>query len=183
MRREKKKGSRSIIVVIFLGILCLGPDPLQAAAPKGVLRQALHAALSADWLDPATNGGLGVSTNLPLYLLHDALIKAMPEGLYTPCLAESWSISPDSKVYEFKLRRGVKFHNGDTMTAEDVVFSFNRYKSTQAKFIHGKTEKIEIINPYLVRIHFKEAFPDFPEYMAPGVSAIGWVVPKKYLER
>jgi len=105
MGKEKKRWPLSIIVLVFLGILCLGSDHLQAAVPKGVLKQALHAALSADWLDPATNGGLGVSTNLPLYLLHDALMKAMPEGLYTPCLAESWSISPDSKVYEFKLRR------------------------------------------------------------------------------
>ena len=56
-------------------------------------------------------------------MYHDALLKLMPQGWYTPCLAESWTISPDYKVYEFKLRKGVKFHNGDEMTAEDVVFS------------------------------------------------------------
>ena len=124
-----------------------------------------------------------MSAHLPLYLFHDALLKPMPDGMYSPCLAESWSISPDAKVYEFKLRKGVKFHNGDTMTAEDVVFSFKRYKAAQAKLIHDRTEKVEAVNPYLVRIYFKEPFPDFLEYLLPGATQIGWVVPKKYVEQ
>jgi ABC-type transport system substrate-binding protein len=92
----------------------------------------------------------------------------IPEGTFTPNLAESWAISPDTKVYEFKLRNGVKFHNGDTLTAEDVVFSFWRYKAAQAKLIHEKVEKVEGVNPHLVRIRFKEPFPDFLEYLMPG---------------
>jgi peptide/nickel transport system substrate-binding protein len=107
----------------------------------------------------------------------------MPDGTYSPCLAESWTISPDSKVYEFKLRQGVKFHNGDPMTAEDVIFSFQRYKAAQAKIIQGKTEKVEAVNPLTVRFTFKEPFPDFLEYLLPGASAIGWVVPKNYVEK
>ena len=69
------------------------------------------------------------------------------------------------------------------MTAEDVVFSFKRYKAAQAKFIHDKTEKVEAIDPYLVRITFKEPFPDFLDYLLPGATSIGWVVPKKYVEK
>jgi peptide/nickel transport system substrate-binding protein len=133
-------------------------------------------------MDPATVGA-SVSAHLPLYLFHDALVKAMPQGLFTPCLAESYSMGPDAKTFEFKLRKGVKFHNGDTMTAEDVVFSFWRYKAAQAKMIHGKTEKLEAVNPYLVRFHFKEPFPDFLEYYVAGATSVGWVVPKKYVEK
>ena len=107
----------------------------------------------------------------------------MPDGTYSPCLAESWTVSPDAKTYEFKLRQGVKFHNGDTMTAEDVIFSFWRFKATQAKIIHDKTEKVEAVNPYLVRFKFKEPFPDFLEAMLPGSTTIGWIVPKKYVEK
>ena len=111
------------------------------------------------------------------------LVKVMPEGLYTPSLAESWTVSPDAKVFEFKLRKGVKFHNGDAMTAEDVIFSFWRYKGGNAKMIHGKTEKVEAVNPYLVRFQFKESFPDFLDYFLAGGGTIGWVVPKKYVEK
>ena len=180
--RAKKGWLRWGLVLPLLAMLAFGPAPAQAAPPAGVLKQAIHWGLSADWLDPATNAGL-VPSQITLYLFHDALLKPMPDGTYSPCLAESWTVSPDSKVYEFKLRKGVKFHNGDVMTAEDVVFSFQRYKAAQAKIIQGKTEKIEAVNPHLVRLTFKEPFPDFLEYLLPGASAIGYVVPKKYVER
>ena len=172
------------LAVLFSGILggiLLGSDDLLSAAPRGVLKEAIHWNNSADWLDTAIAGHY--MNTFPGYLFHDALLKPMPEGTYTPCLAESWKISPDAKVYEFHLRRGVKFHNGDLMTSEDVVFSFWRYKGREAKLIHGRTEKVEAVNPYLVRIHFKVPFPDFLEYHLPGASTIGWVVPKKYIEK
>lgn len=164
------------------GMLLVGSVDLKAEPPQGVLKQGIHWSISADWLDPATCG-FAVSAHLPLYLFHDALIKVMPEGAFTPSLAESWTISQDSKTYEFKLRKGVKFHNGDEMTAEDVIFSFWRYKAAQAKFIHGRTEKVDAVNPYVVRYHFKEPFPEFLEYLLQSVTTIGWVVPKKYVER
>jgi peptide/nickel transport system substrate-binding protein len=61
-----------------------------------------------------------------LYALHDALIKPMPGGDMFPALAESWKESPDALVYEFRLRDGLRFHNGDPFTAVDVKFSFHR---------------------------------------------------------
>jgi len=159
-----------------------GATGVPAAAPQGVLKEAIHWDLSADWFDPSL-GPPGTLGYLPMQFFHDALLKPMPEGIYTPCLAESYTVSPDSKVFEFKLRRGVKFHNGDPMTAEDVVFSYWRYKGRQAKFTHENTEKVEVVNPYLVRIHFKKPYPDFLEYFLPGAASVGWVVPKKYIEK
>ena len=182
MRTIENRLFLKVMVLIILGIFLFEITDVFAAPPRGVLKQATHVSISLDWLDPATCG-FSISAHIPMYLFHDALVKAMPEGAYTPCLAESWTVSPDTKVYEFKLRKGVKFHNGDTMTAEDVVFSFWRYKAGQAKFIHGKTEKVEAVNPTLVRFNFKEPFPDFLEYFVPGTSTIGWVVPKKYVEK
>lgn len=179
----RKRTTRFFItMLVILAASAFARVNTAPAVPKGVLRQAIHWGISADWLDPATCSH-PVSAHLPLYLFHDALVKAMPEGTFTPCLAESWSISPEARVYEFKLRKGVKFHNGDPMTADDVVFSFWRYKAAQAKIIHSKTEKVEALDPHSVRFTFKEPFPDFLEYLLPGASTIGWVVPKKYVEK
>ncbi len=171
-----------VVTLAIFSVFFIGSVRIAEAAPEGVLKQGIHWGISADWLDPAS-AGYTVSANLPLYLFHDALIKPMPDGWYSPCLAESYTISPDAKVYEFKLRQGVKFHNGDTMTAEDVVFSITRYRASNAKFIQGRIDKVEAVNPYLVRIRFKEPFPDFFDYLLPGTASIAWVVPKKYVEK
>lgn len=184
MRTKRIGGSlftRGRILAVFL-MLFLGTNSGWAASPSGVLKTAIHWRISADALDPAF-GYISVGAHLPLYLFHDSLVKIMPQGIYTPSLAESWTISPDAKVYEFKLRKGVKFHNGDILTAEDVVFSFKRYKGSNAKVILGKLEKIEAVNPYLVRVRFKESFADFLDFMLPGGSTIGWIVPKKHIEK
>ena len=93
------------LVLTFVVIIVFSSDKVLAASPQGVLKEAIHWNISADWLDPAT-GGFTTSAYAPMYLFHDALLKPMPEGMYTPCLAESWNISPDSKVYEFKFARG-----------------------------------------------------------------------------
>ena len=181
MKRRETRFWR-LWVLAILGAGLLGATGAGAAAPQGVMKQAIHWGLSADWLDPSTASYV-TTANHPLYLFHDALLKAMPDGNYTPSLAEAWNVSPDFKVYEFKLRKGVKFHNGDIMTAEDVVFSFWRYKAALAKFVHSRTEKVEAVNPHLVRFQFKEPFPDFLDYFLPGATTIGWVVPKKYIEK
>ncbi len=152
------------------------------AKPEGVLKQAIHWANSADWLDPSITS-FSLINYFPLYLFHDALVKPMPGALYAPCLAESWNIRPDQKVYDFKLRKGVKFHNGDEITAEDVVFTFQRYKGGAAKIFQEKIEKLEAVDQNLFRITFKQPFPDFLEYLLPGASTIAWIVPKKYVEK
>jgi peptide/nickel transport system substrate-binding protein len=64
--------------------------------------------------------------------MHDALVKPMPDGQMSPGLATKWSESADGLSYDFEVRQGVKFHNGDPFTAEDVKFSFERYKGANA---------------------------------------------------
>jgi peptide/nickel transport system substrate-binding protein len=181
MHSRKKLWFFSLVLLTALGISWAAAIP-GSAAPQGVLKEAIHWSLSADSLDPSLTS-TSTLIYLPLQLFHDALLKPMPDGFLSHCLAESHTVSPDFKVYEFKLRKGLKFHNGDPLTAEDVVFSFWRYKGAFAPFIQGNTEKMEAVNPLLVRVQFKKPFPDFLEYFLPGVSGIGWVVPKKYIEK
>jgi peptide/nickel transport system substrate-binding protein len=182
MRAKKRNWATVGLVLAILGVLSLAPSEGIAKAPQGVLKQAIHWGISADWLDPSTSSAL-IPSQICTYLFHDALVKPMPNNTYFPALAESWTIGPNARVWEFKLRKGVKFHNGDPLTAEDVVFSFWRYKGPQAKALQSRTEKVEAVNPYLVRFVFKNPFPDFLEVQLPGSTTIGWVVPKKYIEK
>ena len=90
--------------------------------------------------------------------MHDALVKPMPGNHLAPSLAQSWTLSPDQRVYEFKLREGLKFHNGDLFTAEDVKFSFERAKGN---LLHEKVKEIIVVDPYRVRFILHEPWPDF----------------------
>src|SRR3954449_3220506 len=98
-----------------------------AASTQGELVWAVHTSLAPTWFDPAETPGI-ITPFMVLYALHDAMVKPMPEGPLTPGLAESWSMSEDGLTVEFVLRSGAKFHNGDPVTAEDVKFSFERYR-------------------------------------------------------
>ena len=106
------------------------PGAVAQARPEGEMRWALYVTLSPQWFDPAEV--IGVLTPFwVMYALHDALVKPMPGNMLTPSLAESWTVSPDQRVYDFKLREGLRFHNGDPFTAEDVKFSFERAKGAK----------------------------------------------------
>jgi peptide/nickel transport system substrate-binding protein len=107
----------------------------------------------------------------------------MPGNHLTPSLAESWTVSADQRVYEFKLREGLRFHNGDPFTAEDVKFSFHRTKGASAKALQDKVRDVTIVDPYRVRFQLHEPFPDFMTYYGTFASGAGWIVPKKYFEQ
>jgi len=98
-----------------------------------------------------------------------------------PSLAESWTVSPDQKTYEFKIREGLKFHNGDPFTTEDVLFSYQRSKV--GKVLKDKVRNVEIVSPSRIRFQLHEPFPDFMTFYGTLASGASWVVPKKYVER
>ena len=148
--------------------------------PAGEMRWALYVTLSPSWFDPGEVVGL-ITPFWVLYAIHDALVKPMPENLMTPSLAESWTVSEDQRVYTFKLRQGLTFHNGDAFTAEDVKFSFQRAKGSQ--ILHDKVREVEIVDPYRVRFHLTEPWPDFMAFYGTLASGAGWIVPKKYVEQ
>src|SRR5467141_5066001 len=114
----------------------------RADAPAGQMTWALHFTLAPTLFEPAETPGL-ITPFMIIYALHDALVKPMPEKAMAPSLAESWSASPDGLVYEFVLRKGATFHNGDPVTAEDVKFSFERYRGISAKMLKDKVAAVE----------------------------------------
>ncbi len=152
------------------------------AAPEGQMTWGVHVTLVSRWLDPAETEAL-ITPFMVLYALHDALVKPMPAGPNTPSLAESFSASKDGLSYEFVLRKGIKFHNGDPVTAEDVKFSFERYKGSAAKLLKEKVREIQVVDPGRVRFHLAEPWPDFMTFYGTSASGAAWIVPKKYVEK
>jgi peptide/nickel transport system substrate-binding protein len=100
-----------------------------------------------------------------------------------PCLAESWKESPDGLTYEFKLREGLKFHNGDPFTAEDVRFSFQRYRGISAKLLKERVKSVDVVDPHRVRFVLHAPWPDFLTFYGTPATGAAWVVPKKYIEK
>ncbi len=171
---------RRFALTVLLLLLAL-PAPA-AAAPEGTLTWGIHVTLAARWLDPADTEAF-INPFMVLYAVHDALVKPMPAGENTPSLAESWSQSKDGLVYEFVLRKSAKFHNGDPVTAEDVKFSFDRYKGAAAKLLHDRVREVQIVDPGRVRFHLKEPWPDFMTFYGTSATGAAWIVPKKYVEK
>jgi peptide/nickel transport system substrate-binding protein len=168
---------------MLLGALLVGGGRDEARAqakPEGEMRWALYVTLSPAWFDPAEVVGV-LTPFWVLYAMHDALVKPMPGTMLAPSLAESWKVSADQRVYEFKLREGLKFHNGDPFTAEDVKFSFHRAKG--AKVLQDKVRDVEIAGPYRVRFHLHEPWPDFMTFYGTFATGAGWIAPKKYMEK
>ncbi len=166
---------------LALLLVCSAPFGDVTAQPKGQITQAIHFTIAPTYFDPAET--ISITSFLFLYALHDALVKPMPGNPMTPSLAESWSESEDGLTYEFKLRQGVTFHNGDPLTAEDVQFSFERYRGQSAKLFKEKVKQVEIVDPHLVRFHLQEPWPDFMTFYTSMSASAGWIVPKKYLEQ
>ena len=172
---------REILASAAVGALAGPPGLARAAAPEGQLIWGVHISLAPVWFDPADISGI-ITPFMVLYALHDAIVKPMPGQALAPSLAESWSASEDGLGYEFVLRQGAKFHNGDPVTAEDVKFSFERYRGTARDLMKDRVAAIETPDPRHVRFKLKQPWPDFLTFYA-SATAAGWVVPRKYVEK
>src|SRR5438477_12666127 len=174
---------RRLAGLLVFALIALSPAPPAAAdnpsAGKAVM--AWHVTISPAWFDPSTAPPQITPFGM-LYAIHDALVRPYPGHKMGPSLAESWSESEDGLIYEFKLRPGLKFHNGDPVTTEDVKFSFDRYKGTGAAALHEHVKDVEIVDPLVVRFRLKEPWPDFMTFYGTTATAAGIVVPKKYIE-
>jgi peptide/nickel transport system substrate-binding protein len=168
-------------MVVLLALALLGPA-VASASPEGQMTWALHFSLAPTLFEPAETPGV-VSPFMILYALHDALVKPMPGKAMSPGLAESWTASPDGLVYEFVLRKGVRFHNGDPVTADDAKFSFERYRGISAKILKDRVAAVEAPDPGRLRFRLKQPWPDFLTFYATPATGASWVVPRKYIER
>jgi peptide/nickel transport system substrate-binding protein len=168
-------GRRDVLALGALG-LTLGVPALARAAPTGQLIWGIHVSLAPTWFEPAEASGI-ITPFMVFYALHDGMVKPMPGKVLAPSLAESFAASEDGRSYEFVLRDGAKFHNGEPVTADDVKFSFERYRGTAHELLKQRVAAVETPDPQHVRFQLKEAWPDFLTFYSTMTGA-GWIVPK-----
>src|SRR5215471_14541102 len=150
--------------------------------PAGEVVIAFAVTLAPTWFDPAETPAQ-ITPFAFLYALHDGLVRPLPGARLGNSLAASWSESPDGLVYTFTLRPGLRFHNGDPCTAEDVQFSFERYKGNGATELHAKVQRVEVVDALTVRFYLHAPWPDFLTFYGTTATAAGLVVPKHYLQQ
>jgi peptide/nickel transport system substrate-binding protein len=169
-------------LALFLALLVavVAFPTVAQSAPSGQVAMAWHVTIAPSWFDPSTAPPQITPFGI-LYAIHDALVRPYPPHKMGASLAESWKESADGKTYEFKLRNGLKFHNGDPVTAEDVKFSFERYKGAGAKTMQERVQQVEVVSTLMVRFHLKEPWPDFMTFYGTTATGAGIVVPKKYI--
>ena len=172
---------REALALAALGMVSGTAKSVLAAPPQGQITYAVHISLASTWFDPAETSGI-ITPYMLLYALHDAMAKGMPGQPQTPCLAESWSVSEDGLTYDFVLRRGTLFHDGEPVTAEDVKFSFERYHGASHGLMKQRVAAVETADPRHVTFKLKQPWPDFLTFYA-GATGAGWIVPKKYVEK
>jgi peptide/nickel transport system substrate-binding protein len=159
---------------LFVTLSALGVSaatcPLRAAGTGGQLTIGVHISLAPTWFDPAETAGI-ITPFLVMYALHDAMLKPMPEGNPVPSLAQSWSATDDGMVYEFRLRKGATFHNGDPVTADDVKFSFERYRGAEHAAMAERVASVETPTADRVRFNLKAPWPDFVTFYSSATGA------------
>ena len=172
---------RSVFALTASAAIGSGTHMAQAADAAGQLVYGVHISLAPTWFDPAETQGI-ITPYMLLYALHDGMLKPMPGQPHAPCLAQSWSAVEDGLSYEFVLRKEALFHNGEPVTAEDVKFSFERYRGAAHALMKERVAGVEAVDTQHVRFKLKDPWPDFLTFYSEA-SGAGWIVPKKYVEK
>jgi ABC-type transport system substrate-binding protein len=152
--------------------------------PGGSMVLAWHTNIAPRWLDPQQHDGSATPDNF-LMVVQDALIKNYKEQLYDHlALADRFDFAEDAQSATFRLREGVKFHDGSPVTPDDVKWSYEHYHGAWAQVLHEETDQIKILDKRTVQFEFKKPFLDFPRLIGTAnVCGAGWVIPANYYEK
>ena len=166
---------RSVLTsTVATAALASVPFAVQAQGKKDtiVLAMALE---PTPGLDP-TGGAAAAISEVALYNIFETLTKINPDETLTPLLAESWEVSPDLKTYTFKLRKGVKFQNGEPFNAAAVKFSFERAASEKSvnkdKPTFASMARVAVIDDYTLVVLNTQLDPQFLFNLGQGTAII-----------
>ena len=167
---------RWIVLALVMALVVFAAPANAQQAPK-VLRVATDTNLP--WLD--THMGTAFSLRELSTHLFEGLVTIGEDFGILPQLAESWTVSADGLNYTFKLRAGVKFHNGKTLVADDVKATVDRFMQFSARRGDvAAVQSVSVVDPLTLRITLKEAQGSFLGAMANPVALLG-VMPKEFV--
>lgn len=170
------------------------PSPTPAPAPKptpaptpsptgpyGELRIG-EIAFGAETWDPIAGDATASSVVASPVL---GWMLSMEKGKVVPGIIEKWEPAADGLSWIYHVRRGVKFSNGDTLTAKDIKFSLDRYINKDARMaeLRNAVDRVEVVDDYTVRIFTKGPQPFVPNYTIPNAPATGLVTPMDYFQK
>ena len=171
---------RLMSLLLLAGLLCAvltgcGDGSAEETPEDRAAANAITVGIAQDLddsLDPHKTVKAG--TREVMFNVFEGLMKPTPDGDLTPAIAESYTVSEDHKTYTFTLREGVKFHNGDTLTAEDVVYSINRCAAaTETGIVQVEAfsviEAVEAVDERTVTITISEPSNEFISYLTTAV--------------
>ncbi len=176
-RRAFLKASAALGISASLGPMLM-PGRAHASTPNrgGRLRIGLSGGSTTDVLDPGQITDVMMQV-LVYGTLGNSLVEIDVDGQPAPELAESWESTPDARVWTFKLRKGVEFHNGKTMDADDVIYSIDHHRKadskSSAKAIVKAIKNIKKDGKDTVIFELESANADFPFIMSDYHLVIG----------
>ena len=153
--------------------LSLLPQPVSAQSKKDSVVMGMT--LEPPGLDP-TAGAAAAIGEVTLYNVYETLTKVKEDGSVGPLLAESWEIAPDLKTYTFKLRKGIKFQNGEPFNAVAVKFSYERAAAATStnkdKSLFLSMAQIGAPDSDTVVINLKNPEPNLPFLLGQASASI-----------
>jgi peptide/nickel transport system substrate-binding protein len=172
-----------VVIVIVLASMG-GVTPVAAQKPEGTLTVAVATFGNERWLPQLYPGAEDVVLKP---LMENLLSRDPKSGELSPLLAERWEVLEGGKIWRFYLRKGVRFHNGQEMTAEDVKFTFAAIaKEGSANSLASEfrlIKSIDIDDPYTITIHFTKPFVAFGNKVTQGLFAsVAFIQSKKHVE-
>lgn len=176
---------KKTVSIILSLVLCFGlfagctktPNPTSAPQPTAGIVDQTPAPAGAEYyeelsmyiidkvalIDPFNPGSQSSAAGLYGHMLYDTLVYYTNDNKYEPSLATEWT-SADSQTFNFKLREGVKFHNGETFTSDDVAFTIDSAKNAPGTYIYDRFNQVdtyEVVSDYEINITLKSANVDF----------------------
>ena len=172
------------LAIVLAALAAVSLWSTAGAAPKGKIVLAWHAGFAVPLAGPPgarRHRHAGQLLHRPARRPHQ---EPGHRALRSPRPGRAFSVARTAKSATFTLRQGIKFHNGDPVTPQDVKFSYENYRGAKADVFKKKTERVEIVDDRTVRFVFKEPFLDFAIlFGTANVAGPGWVVPEKYYKQ